>query len=48
MQRLLGLGPEGLDARSQAHAMPEKDFFDCGPTSFYNCRVLKTTEIVVR
>ena len=26
--------------------MPEKDFFDCGAASFYNCRVLKTTEIV--
>ncbi|MCX6926842.1 MAG: hypothetical protein NT154_27100 [Verrucomicrobia bacterium] len=26
--------------------MPEKDFFDCGPASFYNCRVLKTNEIV--
>ena len=26
--------------------MPEKDFFDCGPASFYNCRVRKTTDIV--
>jgi hypothetical protein len=26
--------------------MPEKDFFDCGSASFYNCRVLKTNEFV--
>jgi hypothetical protein len=47
MQRLLGVAPEGLDVRSQFHAMPEKDCFDCGTTSFYNCRVLKTNEIGV-
>jgi hypothetical protein len=26
--------------------MPEKDFFACSPAPFYNCRVLKTNEIV--
>jgi len=47
MQRLLGLAPQGLEARRQFHAMPEKDFFDCGTGSFYNCRVLKTTKMGV-
>ena len=26
-------------------AMAEQDFFDCGPSSFYNCRVPKTNQI---
>ena len=25
--------------------MPEKDFFDCGTASFYNCRVVETNEM---
>jgi len=28
--------------------MAEKDFFDCGPASFYNCGVVKTTGIVAQ
>jgi hypothetical protein len=47
MPRLLGPAPPGLDARSQLHAMPEKDFFDCDPASFYNCRVLNTIGNVI-
>jgi hypothetical protein len=47
VRRLLALAQPRLEARSQFHAMPEKDFFDCGTASFYNCRVLKTSEIGV-
>jgi hypothetical protein len=36
-----------VNSRAQVHAMPEKDFFDCGTASFYNFGVLKTTGIVL-
>jgi hypothetical protein len=47
VQRLFGPTPPRFNARSQIHAMPAKDFFDCGPGSFYNCHVPKTTGIVI-
>jgi hypothetical protein len=47
VERLFGPTPPRFNARSQIHAMPAKDFFDCGPGSFYNCRVPKTTGIVI-
>ena len=45
VERLFRPAQPGFDARRKVHAMPEKDFFDCGSASFYNCRVLKTTQI---
>ena len=46
VRRLAAPAEQRPDARSQIHVMPEKDFFDCRPPRFYNCRVLKTNEIV--
>jgi hypothetical protein len=46
VERLFRPAQPRSDTRRKLHAMLAKDFFDCCPASFYNCRVLKTNEIV--
>jgi 2-polyprenyl-3-methyl-5-hydroxy-6-metoxy-1,4-benzoquinol methylase len=45
MKRLFHPAQPGFDACQEVHGLPEQDFFDCGPASFYNCRVPKTNEL---
>ena len=45
VERLLDPAQPGLDACRKVHAMPEQDFFDCSPASFYNCGVPKTNDL---
>ena len=45
VERFLDPAQPGPDACRKVHAMPEQDFFDCSPTSFYNSGVPKTNDL---